>query len=212
MDGRVLERTEAIGKHLLLVLGEGVNVHVHLGLFGKFRRRRKTTPPRGAVRLRLETRRAPWDLSGPTACALIDPAELDDLRARIGPDPLRTTDDPAQALDRIGRSRRTIGALLLDQSIISGIGNVYRAEILHALAINPRRPGTSTTAAEREAIWETARRMLQDGERTGRIATIDGDRRLAIYKAPECASCGREIESESMGNRTVYWCPACQPD
>lgn len=210
IDGRVLEETQAVGKHLLMRFEGDTTVHVHLGLFGKFRRRRATTPPRGAVRLRLETRRAPWDLSGPTACALIDPAELDELRGRIGPDPLRATDEPARALDRIGRSKRAIGALLLDQSVIAGIGNVYRAEILHALGIDPRRPGGETTPAERDAIWATARRMLEDGEKTGRIVTVDGDRRLAVYKASECASCAGAISSESMANRTVYWCPICQ--
>jgi endonuclease-8 len=214
IDGLVLLETEALGKHLFLRFEEGRDLHVHLGLFGRFRRRRKPAPePRGAVRLRLETRRAPWDLSGPTACRIVDPGEWDELRRRVGPDPLRPGDDPEPALARIGASRRPIGALLLDQAVISGVGNVYRAEILHALSIDPMRPGNETSIGERQAIWETSAEMLADGERTGRITTIKDrpGRRLAVYKSADCATCGGEIERTALANRTIYWCPRCQP-
>ncbi len=141
IDGTELTRAHALGKHLFLDFGERC-VHVHLGLFGKFKRRRLGEPPRPTVRLRLATESAVWDLTGPTACELVDAKELAALRARIGGDPLAEGTRPAATWKRVSRSKRAIGALLLDQSIYAGIGNVYRAEILFLAGVNPLVPGT----------------------------------------------------------------------
>ena len=70
------------------------------------------------------------DLRGPTACELITPEQRDTILARLGPDPLRADADPAPAWARISRSKMPIGALLMSQDVLSGIGNVYRAEVL----------------------------------------------------------------------------------
>ena len=217
IDGDVPRAIDAHGKHLLATFDSGTTLHVHLGLFGKMGRRCDAeAEPRGAVRLRLATERVAWDLRGPTACRLIGDGEREHLLARLGPDPLRPGDDPGEALERIGRSRRAIGDLLLDQSLIAGIGNVYRAEILHLAGIPPQRPGRETTDAERRELWDLAVRLMREGERSGRIVTVpqpdpDG-RRLHVYRREECATCGGPVAREQLGGRPAHWCPACQPE
>jgi endonuclease-8 len=131
LDGQVLVRTEAYGKHLLHHYGNERILHVHLGLYGKFAPGRGEPPePRGALRLRLSNDEAWTDLRGPIACELVTPDQVETLVSRLGPDPLRPRADPSAAYRRIARSRAPIGVLLMDQSVIAGIGNVYRAEVL----------------------------------------------------------------------------------
>ena len=79
------------------------------------------------------------DLSGPTACSIDPPEVRAAIIARLGPDPLRRDAKPAVAIERMARSRQPIGALLLDQSVIAGVGNVFRAEALFVNRIDPRR-------------------------------------------------------------------------
>ena len=216
IDRDVPASSDAHGKHLVLAYESGRLLHVHLGLFGKMGRRRDpSAEPRGAVRLRLATDRVAWDLRGPTACRLIEPGDLDDLLARLGPDPLRADADPTSALARIARSRRTIGDLLLDQSVIAGIGNVYRCEILHLVGIAPQTPGRATAEDERARMWDLAVALMAEGARTGRITTFpqpdpDG-RRLYVYRQEACGTCGARATRATLGTRPVHWCPRCQP-
>lgn len=223
LDGSILRRIDAHGKHLLYRFEEGHVLHVHLGLFGRFMIHKGAPPPaRGAIRLRLVGDDHALDLRGPTACALIDPDEEARLLARLGPDPLRTDADPALAYARISRSTRSIGALLMDQSVMAGVGNVYRAEILFVLGIHPEREGRTITPDEFGAIWDTATRMLRDGVKSGRIVTVsaedaDGPRsrlrrgeRTYVYRQARCRRCNSAVESWDMAGRRAWACPACQ--
>ncbi len=142
IDGQRLLRAEAYGKHLLHHYGNDAIVHVHLGLYGKFTTGRDEPPePRGALRLRIANGTAWTDLRGATACELVTPDQVDLLLARLGPDPLDPKADPAPAMHRITRSRAPIGVLLMDQSVLAGVGNVYRAEVLFRARLDPLRPG-----------------------------------------------------------------------
>ena len=150
IDGAVLLGTDAWGKHLFHDYGDHV-LHVHLGLYGKFRDGSGTPPePRGALRLRLVGGGHWLDLRGPTACELLTAPEVESRTARLGPDPLRRGADVDRFLDRVGRSRAPAGTLLLDQSVIAGVGNVYRAEVLLRAGIcllytsDPGRPGATS--------------------------------------------------------------------
>ena len=118
-------------------------LHIHLGPVRQVPDRAHCRPqePRGALRLRLENESAWADLRGPTACELITPVERDVILARLGPDPLRADADPERAWARISRSKVPIGALLMSQDVLSGIGNVYRAEVLFRHRISPFRAG-----------------------------------------------------------------------
>ena len=122
LDGQVLQRADAHGKHLFHVYDADSVVHVHLGLYGSFT---ETTlpvqPPRGQVRMRLVGLTHWTDLRGPAACELLTEAEVEAIRARLGPDPLRSDADPDRAWKRISRSRAPLATLLMDQSVLAGV-------------------------------------------------------------------------------------------
>jgi formamidopyrimidine-DNA glycosylase len=230
VDGATLEQIEAYGKHLFYWWSTGEVGHVHLGLFGKFRVHHEDPPePRGALRMRLRTidDRDPVtiDLRGPTACTVGPPDDRDSIVARLGPDPLRPDADPDRAVDRIARSRAPIGGLLLDQAVVAGIGNVYRAELLFVHGIHPLRPGRDCSRDELTSIWDTAVGMLRAGVRANRIVTVRRDevgiprgaripRREAtyVYGRDRCLRCGSEIAAVQVANRTCYFCPTDQAD
>ncbi len=173
IDGRVLERAEAWGKHLFVGLEADLIVHVHLGLYGTWVRERTPAPePWGAVRLRLTG--ASWyaDLRGPTTCELLDPYGRDLVLARLGPDPLRRDSDPGLFRDRVLRSRSPIGALLMDQSVLAGVGNIYRAEVLYLHGVSPFTEGRAVPPGTVDAMWTELASLMRDGVRRGRIVTV----------------------------------------
>jgi endonuclease-8 len=228
VDGQRLDRLEAYGKHLFYTWSNGLVGHVHLGLFGKYRVSRhadaEAPEPRGAVRMRLSTPDVTIDLAGPTDCSIGDESDRDRIVARLGPDPLRRDARPQAAFDRIARSRQPIGALLLDQSVMCGVGNVYRAEALFVNGIRPTRLGRDLDPAELEALWSTIVAMLKQGVKDNRIITVDRreldlprGRRIRrgeatyAYKRDRCLRCGTPIESVELAGRPCYYCPTCQP-
>ncbi|MGQ0464383.1 MAG: Fpg/Nei family DNA glycosylase [Sporichthyaceae bacterium] len=240
VDGSVLRAAEACGKHLWLHFGPargGHIVHVHLGLFGKFAvvRADPDRPVRGQVRLRLVARNHVAELRGPTACAVVTPAEVESLKARLGPDPLRTDADPTAAFARIGRSKRPIGELLMDQAVLAGVGNVYRSEVLHRLALDPATPGRDVPDRYLKALWADLVLLMPLGVATGRILTREEDvegaqRALAarrrrpgthiavprpayeVYRRTglPCRRCGTEVTTALAAGRNLFWCPGCQ--
>jgi len=225
VDGVELQRIEAYGKHLFHWWANGRVGHVHLGLFGKYRVHlgEAPAPVVGEVRMRMRSPRATVDLAGPTACAVGTADDRDEIVARLGPDPLRRDAKPQRAIARIGASRAPIGALLLDQSVLCGVGNVYRAEALFVNAINPLRPGRSCCEPELRALWDTVVAMLRRGVRDNRIITIDrrehaiprGRTRRGettyVYHREHCLRCGTLVQTAQLAGRACYFCPVCQP-
>lgn len=154
LSGKKLTTVEACGKHLFYRWSGKRTLHIHLGLYGKFRRHKLPVPePRGAVRLRVIGQELAFDLNGPNCCELLTDKEVDAVFNRLGPDPLRADADPERVWKRMSRSRAAIGGLLLNQAVIAGVGNVYRAEALHLLGIDPERPGNSLSRNEFDALW-----------------------------------------------------------
>lgn len=227
VDGQVLDTVESYGKHLFYWWANDVVGHVHLGLFGKFRTHLGAEPPApiGMVRMRMASDVATVDLAGPTACSIGSRDERDAIVARLGPDPLRRDARPQLAIDRILRSKQAIGTLLLDQSVMAGVGNVYRAEPLFVHGIHPARPGTRCDRTELEALWTTITAMLQRGVKDNRIVTVDrrelqlprGHRirrgeATYVYHRDRCLRCGTAIQTVELGGRPCYFCPSCQPN
>ncbi|MFV0532834.1 MAG: Fpg/Nei family DNA glycosylase [Cumulibacter sp.] len=233
LDGRVFERAWAHGKLLFLVIG-GRTVHVHLGLIGKF----DVTPAAGGieppvtgiVRLRIRNEQYAADLRGPMVCRIVEPPEIDDLIARQGADPLPPGTDPSPAWTKLQRSTKSIGELLMDQSVIAGVGNIYRCEVLYRQRIGPAYAGKRIKRASFDAIWADLVRLMNVGVHTGRIITVEDDviaaeRDIAAgnlkveYDRPNyvyqhageaCGRCGATIRMRQLAGRKLYWCGGCQ--
>ena len=232
VDGMVFYTAEAWGKYLIqryrqtarTQRGERL-IHVHLGLYGAFSEQASPmAPPVGQVRMRIEAADIGVDLRGPTACQIYTPADLDALIARLGPDPLRRDAEPERALRAITKSTRPIGALLMDQKVIAGVGNVYRAEVLFRAGIDPYTQGTRITRDEFDALWADLVSLMRVGVRKGRIHVMRPaddhgapsyapDRpRTYVYRrsGEDCRICGTTIAHGVLDGRNLFWCPACQ--
>jgi endonuclease VIII len=165
--------TEAYGKHLLHDYGDGVVLHVHLGLHGKFSDGPGIPPPpTGEIRLRLWNTAHWLDLRGPAACQLLDPPEVAALLTRLGPDPLREDATPAAAWDAIRRSDRPLLALLMDQSIVAGAGLIYATEALFRAGLRPTTPGRRLRPKQWAELWADLQGLMRAGVAEGRIDTV----------------------------------------
>lgn len=179
LDGHHIESIDAWGKHLFYEWNHGHCLHVHLGLFGRFRRYNADPPlPSDETRLAMGGESGTLYLSGPTVCEIIDPDEREAILSALGPDPLRAGSHP-EPLGHIemmlGRRTVPVAAALLDQSVVSGIGNVYRSEILFRTGLNPLTKSVEVERDSIESIWNEAVTQLEAGERAGRIVTTDPD-------------------------------------
>ena len=234
LDGSRLVEAGSYGKHLFLTFDEGWLVHVHLGLYGSFRIStdvEEVPDPWGQVRLRLvaedERGTSFADLRGATRCELVTEAERDAVLARIGPDPLKPDATPERAWGKVRRSRRGIGALLMDQAVLAGVGNVYRAEVLFRHRIDPWREGRTLRVGQFQAVWDDLVVLMSAGARSGRIETVRPEDRAAARARPKrrrtgmhyvyrrdgeaCLHCGTTIRTAEITARNVFWCPRCQP-
>jgi formamidopyrimidine-DNA glycosylase len=179
------------------------------------------------VRLRLLTEVTCADLRGPTACEIQTPAEVEATIAKLGPDPL--VDDVDEGEERftavVRRKPTPIGLLLMDQTVVGGIGNVYRAELLYRALLSPHTPGKLVPEELVRAIWRDWVRLLSIGVETGQMMTMDDldpdayrramanrDDRHWVYRRAglPCRMCGTEIIVEKMADRNLFWCPSCQ--
>jgi len=133
-------------------------------------------PPRGAVRVRLVGAHAVADLTGPTACEVVDGAEKRAVEDRLGPDPIRERGpgepDPRETfVAAVRRSRSPVGLLLMNQDVVAGVGNIYRAESLFRARLDPLRPGRDVPTDDLRALWDDLVVLMRDGTRTGAIVT-----------------------------------------
>ena len=229
LDGQRIARTEAWGKDLFVHWEGSEILHVHLGLIGKFRPSPAPGPPaRDTIRLRLEGGASEgvtdvWDLTGPMTCRLITPKERREVTARLGADPLRRSPDVNAARTRFLATRRGVAAALLDQRIIAGIGNVYRAELLFRAGIHPEVPANELSEDDFDSLWADTVDLLRIGVRYGAIITTEPDEigrslgrmrsddRLYVYKQRRCRRCGTDIAIAEVAGRNCYFCPTCQP-
>lgn len=205
VDGRVLERVEAVGKHLLLRFEGGVVLRSHLRMNGRWR-----VGPRGR-----ELRGRPWlvlrggeweatEWNGPVLALEVRPVR------RLGPDLLAESTDVEAVAHRVrSRPSALVGEALLDQRVVAGIGNMWLAEALWHARVSPWRQVDEVPDDELVAAVGWARDAMRTSVRGTRPR-----RRMAYRRAGRpCPRCGTPIESRGLGeaNRTAYWCPRCQP-
>jgi endonuclease-8 len=224
IDGKVLVRAKAIGKQLFLTFDNGLTCRVHLGIYGKWRFTEEIDKQMyGQVRARFYTDEFLADLRGPTICEVIDKKTVKGIENRLGPDP--TNSDPKglqkqRFIERVKNSSSPIGILLMNQEVISGIGNVYRAEILFRAQISPHAEGKSVTLEQLEELWADSVKLMKVGVATGFMTTREerlkkrtkkADRNY-VYKreGQKCLRCEGLVSIELMATRKLYWCPGCQ--
>jgi endonuclease VIII len=229
--GSSVDSVDTIGKNLLMRFSNGLEVRTHLRMTGTWHRYRpgeRWRRPAARAVLVLE-------VEGAVAVCFDAPVvELFDARAEtihpalapLGPDLLAEVFDEADALRRLrgpGRAASTIGEAILDQRVMAGVGNVYRAEILFIERVDPFVPVGSLDDPILTRLIATARRLLLANVARGRgpeRSTTEGAREaggapLWVYgrHGRPCRRCGTAIRSSSIGTdvpRTVWWCPSCQ--
>lgn len=235
VDGRRVDHAEAYGKHLFVEFGgdhgggADETVHVHLGLYGSMAfGHGDDTPPVGAVRWRLAAPGTYADLRGATTCELLLPGEVDAVVARLGPDPLRADADPDDAWRRISATSSSLATLLMDQKVLAGVGNVYRAELLFRHRVDPFMEGRFLRRHEWERMWQDLVGLMAYGYDHGRIDTVrpehepdamgrpprkdDHGGEVYVYRRTgmPCHVCGTAVRMREVGARNLFWCPRCQ--
>lgn len=232
IDGTRLLEASAHGKHLFISFGHEQGepehtVYIHLGLIGSLRFE-PAADEWGQMRLHISNGETAANLRGPQKCELMTPGEAAAIVDKSGFDPIVDLDPPAALWERVHRSKRTIGSLLMDQKLFAGVGNIYRAEVLFRQRIDPALPGNQLDRAQFDAIWTDLAELMAYGVDHGRIDTVrpehtpeamgrdprkdDHGGEVYVYRraADPCYVCGSLIETKVLEGRKLYWCPECQ--
>ena len=171
------------------------------------------------MRVRLVGNTHAIDINGPTICKVLCGDEFVKLTQRLGPDVLRSDANPDLAFKKISNSKTQIGRLIMDQSIMSGIGNIYRSEILWRQSVHPETPGRAISRQTFDRIWEDAKDLLNIGVKHNAIITVEGVRpskgryreRVNIFSKSTCPVCKGPIRRFEISGRRAFVCEKCQP-
>jgi endonuclease-8 len=231
--GRIVEKCESAGKHLLIYFSGDLILRTHMRMNGSWHiYRHDDRWWRGPQQMRVRIDTADWiavAFNVPVA-EFVTPAQLAKASpvAQLGPDLLGAAFDRDEAVRRIVASgARPIANTLLDQRIVSGIGNVYKSEVLFMTGVHPEVPSSAIAAATLERMMDIARSLLKDNvidSASPRIQTYRNlrqsnpatghDESLWVYgrRDKPCRKCGTPIAMKKMGleARSTYWCPNCQ--
>jgi endonuclease-8 len=229
ISGHELLNARAIGKQMFLLFDNNLTLRVHLGIYGKWNYHHLNdsgeTPPApvGQVRARFSNSNAVADLRGPTVCEVITPDEVAGVELRLGPDPLNPNPKNRESdrfIERVLKSKSPIGLQLMNQDVIAGIGNVYRAELLFRAGLSPHVQGSAVPRELLQAIWDDSVKLLKVGVQTGVMITRDELFKKRPKKADRyftykreglpCRICRTNISIELMASRKLYWCSGCQ--
>jgi endonuclease VIII len=166
------------------------------------------------------------ELRGPMDCSVYTNAKWQELTERMGPDPLNG-DPPDRAIAKIAKSKNAIGMLLMEQDVIAGIGNIYRAELLHRARVSPFTLGKDVPIATLKKMWKDAGTLMRAGMMDRRIvttlvrhrlskgATVESEDAHYVYRrnGKDCRVCGTSVKKmEGFAGRNLFWCPGCQAE
>ena len=216
LAGRAIRSIDPHGKHLFLRFEGGLTLHSHLRMTGAWAvhgrgRRWRRSPHRAWLVMRTPAHEI-VEFDGPVLELLTDSRTRFDQRlSAMGPDVLAESGfDSRRFLRRLreGDPVRGIGDAVIDQRVVAGIGNVWKAEACWSAGIDPWRPVHTVSDGEALAIIEQARSGMQESAHTGR------PRRRSVYgrRGRPCPRCGQDVRGRGQGddNRTTYWCAGCQ--
>jgi len=214
IDGMVLERVESRGKHLLLYFSEDLMLHSHLGMRGGWHvyplgQRWRRPASQAWIALASDDAEAvnfggSFMRIGRRGRLLREPRLV-----RLGPDILADDFEPAVAIARMRGTKPEIelGAALLGQRLVAGIGNIFKSEGCWAARIDPQRRLGEVADGELEDVLTATRALMLEAVETGRQP-----KRVYGRAGQPCPRCGAQIRSRAQGDgaRTTYWCPGCQ--
>ncbi len=226
LRGRIVERVERRAKYLLLRFDSGTAI-IHLGMSGSLRILAASAPPRPHDH---------WDLELDSGRCLRyhDPrrfgslhftagdAEQHPLLARLAPEPLGPAFDAGYLFAATRRRSVAIKLLLMNSRVVVGVGNIYASEALFRAGVHPARPAGRITRAQAEALADAIKAVLAAAIQTGGTTLRDYvdpagapgyfRQELCVYEraGEPCRRCGARIKHAQQGQRSTYWCPACQ--
>src|SRR5712691_10384645 len=200
LDGRLLESVEAVGKNLLLRFEGGLVLRSHLRMTG-----RRRVEPRGSTRVG-----RPWlVLRGAGHEAVLELGREAAVTRRLGPDILAEPPDFEAMVERFRAQpqERAVGDALLDQRLVAGIGNLWKAEALWAAEVSPWRVVGDVSDDELLRVLDEAH-----GKMKGRLDGVPGRSRVYRRAGRPCPRCGTPVRSWPQGDgaRMAYWCATCQ--
>ena len=215
LDGRVLEGVESRGKHLFLHFEGGLTLHSHLGMRGTwhlYESGERWRRPAHQAWISLAGRGREAVNFGGSTMRIAREAQLrrDPRLARLGPDLLAEDFDRSAAPGRLRAAgpAAELGDALLDQTLIAGIGNIFKSEGCFEAKVDPGRPLSTVADEELASVLELTRALMLEAAETGRQPS-----RVYRRSGQPCQRCGTAIRSRAQGDsaRITYWCPRCQP-
>lgn len=221
-----IRAVERRGKHIILSLGTGEALFIHLGMTGRLRVVPRESPREKHTHLVFSFRNHPHQLR------YVDSRRFGRIfwekrerggwtpLSRLGPEPLEISS--LEFIRRVRSRRREIKPLLLDQHFLAGVGNIYADESLHRAGIHPRRKsdslGGKTLSRLHQALQEILRESIRAGgtsvrsyvDSAGALGAFQHELRVYGREGEPCQTCGRSIVRETVGGRSSFYCPRCQ--
>jgi formamidopyrimidine-DNA glycosylase len=226
LEGMVITGARRRAKHLIIELDSAYSLVFQLKIGGQLLLVPPVEEPETALMLVLhldgERRLFLRDETGFTRARLLDSGELEERLSSLGPEPLEETFRWDYLPDKIGSRRAQIKPLLLDQKVVSGIGNIYVDEILYDARLHPRRKANTLSEGEWKALYDAIRSNLAAGvEHRGTTVRLFRDvldrpgehqNYLRVFEnhGQPCPGCEGEVVREKVSGRPSHFCPECQ--
>ena len=225
LPGRRVDRLERRGKQIAAGLDNGV-LGLHMGMTGRIEVLAENEPPPRFTRVEFTLRNGTNNLR----MVLVDPrrwgairtfTDLEQAFAGLGPDALDPGFTTEQFAETVSRRKTRIKPLLLDQSLVAGVGNIYADEALHRVGISPARRANRISGKNLHALYMAIRESLEHAlefilshpDDRGRPFIVDAhDDRMRLLRKPGsfCPRCEIPLRTKSFGGRTAYYCSNCQ--
>ena len=233
LRGQVVDEVTTRGKAMLTRFAGGLTVYSHNQLYGRWYVVNGRRTPKTSRQLRFAVsagnRRALLYSASDIEVLDRDAERAHPFLSRLGPDLLSEGPSRVELAERLDEPRfrgRQLGALLLDQGFVAGLGNYLRADVLFEARVHPRRRAADCDPAERDRLADRMLALTRRAYRT-RGVTLPDARYAALRKigvtrsaarfwvygreGQPCRVCGGLVEQAAVGGRKVFWCPHCQP-